>query len=157
MLRHMVSNHKAEREENDSFDDTIDSGDDHDHNASDDEGSETSEQNPDDTSEHDGDSDVEEEGGEEEEEEEEEEDADIYNIWAYLKKCANIDPHLMKKFDDAKERLADDELSEKEVEAQAFRVVKPEMLKHIYDHYTNYLKMWHFAAEDKYHRQVSGL
>ena len=67
MLRHMVSNHKAEREENDSFDDTIDSGDDHDHNASDDEGSETSEQNPDDTSEHDGDSDVEEEGVEEEE------------------------------------------------------------------------------------------
>ena len=94
------------------------------------------------------------EGDEGEEEEVEEEEADKYNLWSYLKNCAVGDDNLKAHAEELKERLIDGELSDEEVTQQAMRVVRPDILKHIYDHYLNFLKIWHFAKEDEYHKQV---
>ena len=96
----------------------------------------------------------EDEDEDEEEEEEEEEEAEMYNLWAYLKDVATKDEAVIAQFEETKERLADPELSEDEVAEQARRVIRPEILKHIYEHYANFLKLWHYTKEDRYHKRI---
>ena len=84
----------------------------------------------------------------------EEEEAETYNLWTYLKTVANQDEDLATQFEEVKDRLDDGELSDDEVVEHAKRVIRPEILKNIYEHYTNFLKIWHFAREDKYHKQI---
>ena len=45
-------------------------------------------------------------------------------------------------------------MSDDEVAEQAKRVIRPEILKHIYEHYAYFLKIWHYANKEKYHRQI---
>ena len=101
-------------------------------------------------------SDEDDESVDEGEEEEGDQEADKYHLWSYLRNCAFKQPEFQVKFEDVKERLTDGQLSEKEVAEQARRVVKPDIINHICEHYSNFLKIWHFAKEDDYHRQIMG-
>ena len=142
MLRHMVlvhskeDNHEEELSEKEKSDDENES-----ENEADKSIDETEDEDEDET---------EEDGAEEESEDE----AETYNLWTYLKKVAKNDTALTTKFEEIKERLNDAELSEDEVAEQAKRVIRPEILKHISEHYTNFLKLWHYAKGDRYHKQV---
>ena len=149
MLRHKMTVHqKMEKEEELKSEDGDTNDEDTTSEASTDEDSEAEKSDVEvkDRAEGDDDDDEVEEG--------EEEDADKYNLWSYLKNCAVGDDDLKAHAEELKERLIDGELSDEEVTQQAMRVVRPDILKHIYDHYLNFLKIWHFAKEDKYHKQV---
>merc|ERR1712208_33097 len=59
------------------------------------------------------------------------------------------------QFDEIKGNLASDEsTTEEEVNKQALRVVKPDIFKHVCKHYTSFLKLWHWARENKYHKEI---
>ena len=151
MLRHKITAHRKMEEEEEEL--KSEDGDTNDEDttseASADEDSDAEESDVEVTDRAEGDDD-----DEDEVEDGEEEDADKYNLWSYLKNCAVADDNLKAHAEELKERLIDGELSDEEVTQQAMRVVRPDILKHIYDHYLNFLKIWHFAKEDKYHKQV---
>ena len=131
----------SEDEEDDDDDDNDDDGDDEDEDEDDDDDDEEEE---------------EEEEQVDDTEEEEVDDADIFDLWAYLKNTALNNPALKEQHEAIRERLADDEslVDDKEVNEQAHRVIKPLVIKHIFEHYTNFVKIWHFAAKNKTHLQV---
>ena len=81
-------------------------------------------------------------------------EAEMYDLWTYLKDTANKDPELQTQYEEVRERLADGNLDDEEVRKQALRVIRPDTLKLIYDIYINFLNMWHFAKEDKYHIEI---
>ena len=87
-------------------------------------------------------------------EDEEKDDATTYDLWNYLKDAARKDVSLASKFEEIKQRLDNGDLSEEELSEEARRVLKPDVLKHICKHYANFLKIWHFAKDNKYHRQI---
>ena len=102
-----------------------------------------------------------EESGDDEEDDEdddaeasEDEDATTFDLWTYLKNIALNDSDIGEKIEEIKGKLDDGELTDEEVHKQAMCVVKPDILKHIYTHYVNFLKLWHFAKEDKSHKKV---
>ena len=82
------------------------------------------------------------------------EDEGRYSIWTYLTNVANKDEDLRDRYQDAKERLDDDELSEEQIASEASRVVKPYTCDNIFKNYSALLKIMHFADQDPYHQQV---
>ena len=91
---------------------------------------------------------------EDDEDDENKDDAQTYNLWKYLHTVAVKDPGISSLWEDARERLASPELSDEELDEQAWSVVRPKILKHIYIHYANFLKLWHFANKDKTHKKI---
>ena len=145
MLRHKENIHQKEYEDDteneiDDTDSETDEETDSEENTSDDEESESSDEDD--------------ESVDEGEEEEGDQEADKYHLWSYLRNCAFKQPEFQVKFEDVMKQLADGQLSEKEVAEQARRVVKPDIINHICEHYSNFLKIWHFAKKDDYHRQI---
>ena len=98
-----------------------------------------------------GDEDESEESGSDEEESDDE--ATYYNLWAFLRKSTK-DPDMDAKFLDLKEKLDDGEMEDEKLTEQAWRVVRPEVVHMVSEHYTNLLKIWHFAKHDKFHKQI---
>ena len=91
----------------------------------------------------------------EEEDNEAETDEDTYNIWMYLKNSALRNKAIESQFDEIKANLASDEsATEEEVNKHALRVVKPDIFKHVCKHYAAFLKLWHWARENKYHKEI---
>ena len=160
-MRHKASIHSEFVEESNK-----DKKDDTDSDESSEEGSDISsgdDNNDDNRSENEADSeesndetDVENEDENEDNEDEEDEDdeEETYDLWTYLKTVASRDGDIETQFEEVKGRLDDGELSDDEVVEQAKRVIRPEILKHIYEHYANFLKIWHFAKEDPYHKRI---
>ena len=94
-------------------------------------------------------------GEDEEEDSEAETDEDTYNIWMYLKNSALRNKAIESQFDEIKANLASDEsATEEEVNKHALRVVKPDIFKHVCKHYAAFLKLWHWARENKYHKEI---
>ena len=52
------------------------------------------------------------------------------------------------------ELASDESVTEEEVNKQTLRVVKPDVFKHICKHYAAFLKLWHWARKNKYHKEV---
>ena len=102
-----------------------------------------------------GDEDESEESGSDEEESDDDDndEATYYNLWAFLRKSTK-DPDMDAKFLDLKEKLDDGEMEDEKLTEQAWRVVRPEVVHMVSEHYTNLLKIWHFAKHDKFHKQI---
>ena len=79
---------------------------------------------------------------------------DRYDLWEYLKQSALKNPYIQEEMDQTIEKLHDPELSDDVVHAQAFRVVKPDVFKHVCRHYAAFLKLWHFAKNNTFHKKV---
>ena len=75
-------------------------------------------------------------------------------MWKYLFDKACDAPGISSQWDDARERLANPELSDEELEEQVWRVMTPNFMNHISTHYANLLKLWHFAKHDKTHKKI---
>ena len=84
----------------------------------------------------------------------EEENAHIYSMWTYLLDSAINDEAVKAEFEELKEKLDDGEMTDSEVAHKANLVVRPNTLRHINEHYANFLKIWHYARDDKYHKQI---
>ena len=146
MLRHMTTAHKKEEEE-------IPEDESHE-GESDDENSEldinADERSGDEKSDDEESDDGESDSGKSDEER----DAEIYDMWTYLVSAARKDETIQAQFEELKEKLSDAETTEQEVAQKANLVLRPDILKHINEHYANFLKIWHFAKEDPYHKQI---
>ena len=79
---------------------------------------------------------------------------DRFHLWSYLKTSAINDPHLQVKYDEVREKLADKDSSNQDTEYEALQYMRPEILKHMYKHYTYLLKLWHYAKRDIYHKKI---
>ena len=63
--------------------------------------------------------------------------------------------YINEQFEEIKAKLASDEsVTEEEVNKQTLRVVKPDVFKHICKHYAAFLKLWHFAKNNRFHKKV---
>ena len=87
-------------------------------------------------------------------EDEADDDEERYSVWTYLSDVANNDEAIQKRIEDAKSRLADDELSKEQITQEALRVVKPYKMDFMYKTYASLLKMWHFTERDVYHKKI---
>ena len=153
MMRHKVNAHpelfrKEDMEEESEEDVEKQSKDDQTEET--DDGSETDTESDDEESEAENESDADNENeAENESEADADDDAQSYNLWKYLHDVALKDPDISAQWDDARERLANPELNDKELDEQAWSVVTPNILKHINTHYANFLKLWHFAKHNE--------
>ena len=102
------------------------------------------------------DDDEKEDGDENESDNEDEEEVarKTYDLWNYLRNKATNDETIQAQYEEVKEKLQDEELSDEEVGKQASRVIKPDIRKHIYDHCINFLTLWHYAKEDETYKQI---
>ena len=98
------------------------------------------------------------ESGNDGEDEEESDDAHAeaiyYNLWLFLRNASNKDPDIDAKYLEMKEKLADENTDEEELEELAWRVVRPDLVRKVSEHYTNLLKLWHFAKHEKFHKMI---
>ena len=83
-----------------------------------DDGSESSSESQDDRG-SESDSESEDDSGSEAEDENKDDDAQSYNLWKYLFEVASNAPGIKAQWEDAKERLANPELSDEELDGQA--------------------------------------
>lgn len=156
MVRHLQNVHHKYKPEEDEEENVIEDETD---SESDGENSDDVESNHEKDSVDDSTSDEEEEEEEESDhdndsEDEEKDDAETYDLWNYLKAAARKNASLAAKFEEMKQRLDNGDLTDEELSEEARRLLKPDVLKHISAHYANFLKIWHFAKENKYHRQI---
>ena len=147
MLRHQQKFHPY------LFDDKEDEEEDMDEDREDEEGVEEEEGEDESESGSEAESEAEDEESEDEGLEERD-DEEIYNLWAYLKKVAEQNPEIHQKYEDTVQKLSGGEMTDEEVADAAHRVIRPDILKHIGNHYGDLLKIWHFASKDKNHRKV---
>ena len=75
-------------------------------------------------------------------------------MWTYLKNISTNDPTFEARYEEVKEKLSEVEQGDEDVAEQAWRVIRPEILNKIYKHYTNFLILWHFTKEDRFHKQI---
>ena len=71
-----------------------------------------------------------------------------------MTKTADKNETIQGRYEDVKNRLADDGLSEQQTSTEASLVVKPHKRDIIYKNYSDFLKMMHFAEKDTYHKQI---
>ena len=91
---------------------------------------------------------------EEESDDDDDDEATYYNLWTFLRKSSTKDLDMDAKFLDLKEKLDDGEMEDEKLTEQAWCVVRPEVVHMVSEHYTNLLKIWHFAKHDKFHKQI---
>ena len=160
MIRHLETIH-PDREDEKSKDGSDD--DDNDAMESDTHGADTETNDEDtdneDTDEDDNSEDADDDGDEEDDDDgddddDDDADADTYNVWKYLTRVAFENEDIQAQMAEVQGRLADDELSDAELRAQTLRVVKPDIVNMICKSYANFLKLWHFAKDDKTYRKI---
>ena len=93
-------------------------------------------------------------GEDEEESDDDHAEAIYYNLWLFLRNASTKDPDIDAKYLGMKEKLADETTDEEELEELAWRVVRPDLVRKVSEHYMNLLKLWHFAKDDAFHKQI---
>ena len=156
MLRHQRERHPVgESDDGSEADQSVDDEKDQSvEDAHEEEDEDMDEQDSEDGAESEEDSESGNDGEDEEESNDDHAEAIYYNLWAFLRNASNKDPDIDAKLLEMKEKLADDNTDEEESEELAWRVVRPDLVRKVSEHYTNLLKLWHFAKDDAFHKQI---